>query len=212
MKIALVGATGFVGAAVLKEAAARGHVVTAIARNPAKVPASAVVTAKSMDVMDGDALKAAFTGQDVVISAYNPGWGDPQIYDKHRRGSAAIAKAAQAAGVRLIEVGGAGSLYGADGKQFVDTPGFPAEFRDGARGARDALDDRKRETGLDWTFVSPPFELIPGERTGKYRKGGEHPVADGAGRSTISVADLAVALLDEAERPAHRKQRFTVGY
>lgn len=212
MKIAIVGATGFVGSAVLQEASTRGHTVTAIVRDTAKVPAASGVSAKSVDVMDAAALKSAFAGQDVVISAYNPGWGDPAIYDKHRQGSAAIAGAAKAAGVRLIEVGGAGSLYGPDGKQFVDSPNFPAEYRDGARAARDALEDLKKQTGLDWTFLSPPFELVPGPRTGKYRQGDDHPVMDGTGRSTISVADLAVALLDEAEKPAHRGRRFTVAY
>lgn len=212
MKIAIVGATGFVGSAVLKEAAGRGHSVTAIARDTNKVPATAGVSAKSVDAMDSAALRSAFVGQDLVISAFNPGWGDPDIYRKHRQGAAAIASAAKAAGVRLIEVGGAGSLYGADGGQFVDSPDFPAEYRDGARAARDALEDLRKESGLDWTFLSPPFELAPGTRTGKYRKGSDHPVMDDAGRSRISVEDLAVALLDEAEKPAHGRARFTVGY
>ena len=212
MKIAIIGATGFVGGNVLKEAAARGHAVTAIARNADKVPSLSGVTARSIDVTDEAALQQALSGHDVVISAFNPGWGDPDIYSKHRQGSAAIARAARLAGVRLIEVGGAGSLYAPDGSQFVDSPQFPAEYLDGARAARDALEDLRKETGLDWTFLSPPFELAPGPRTGKYRTGGDHPVMDEAGRSTISVADLAVALLDEAEKPAHRGRRFTVAY
>ncbi len=212
MKIAIIGATGFVGSALVKEAAARGHAVTAIARNTDKVPSLSGVRARSVDVADGSALQQVLSGHDVIVSAFNPGWGDPDIYDKHRKGSAAIARAAKLAGVRLIEVGGAGSLHAPDGSQFVDSPQFPAEYRDGARAARDALDDRRQETGLDWTFLSPPFELVPGPRTGKYRTGGDHPVADEAGRSTISVDDLSVALLDEAEQPAHRGQRFTVAY
>lgn len=212
MKIAIIGATGYVGSAVLKEAASRGHEVTAIVRNTAKIPPLPGVSARALDVNDTAALQQALSGQELVISAFNPGWGDPEIYTKHRQGSAAIAHAAKQAGLRLIEVGGAGSLYAPDGSQFVDAPDFPADYVDGARGARDALADRKKDTGLDWTFLSPPFELVPGPRTGKYRSGGDHPITNDAGRSTISVDDLAVALLDEAEKPAHRGKRFTVGY
>lgn len=212
MKIALIGASGFVGAAVLKEAASRGHTVTAIVRNPDKVEKLPGTTTKTVDVFDVKKLSAALDGHDVVISAFNGGWGDPDIYRKHREGSAAIANAAKAAGKRLIVVGGAGSLYAPDGSQFVDSPDFPAEYKQAALGARDSLDDLKAETGLDWTFVSPAFELAPGDRTGQYRVGGDQPVLDGDGHSRISVADLAVALVDEAEAARHPRKRFTVAY
>lgn len=210
MKITIIGATGFVGSALLAEALSRGHEVTAIVRNGSRVPAGPTV--REVDASDAAALEPALKGQDVVISAFNGGWGDPDIYTKHRKGSTAIATAAAKAGTRLIVVGGAGSLYAPDGSQFVDSDAFPAEWRDGARAARDHLAELKAGSGLDWTFVSPPFELVPGERTGKYRVGGDTPVFDEAGASRISVADLAVAILDEAERPTHRGQRFTVGY
>lgn len=212
MKIALIGASGFVGSALLKEAAYRGHAVTALVRYPDKVEKLAGVTAVKADVTDGATLAKLLDGHDVVISAFNGGWGDPSIYDKHRKGSTAIAGAAKSAGIRLIVVGGAGSLYAPDGSQFVDSPEFPKEWKDGARAARDSLDDLKRETDLDWTFVSPPFHLAPGERTGKYRSGGDQPVFDDKGESAISVQDLAVAILDEAEKPRHGGKRFTVAY
>lgn len=212
MKIALIGASGFVGSALLKEASARGHAVTAIARNPEKIERAADVTAVKGDVTDPAALAKTLAGHDVVISAFNGGWGDPEIYDKHLAGSRAVAAAAKAAGTRLITIGGAGSLHAPDGSQFVDSPEFPVEWRDGAKAARDALGELRAETGLDWTFVSPPFSLAPGERTGAYRVSGETPVFDDKGNSAISVADLAVAVLDEAEKPTHRRQRFTVGY
>lgn len=212
MKIALIGASGFVGSALLKEAGRRGHTVTALVRNPGKVENLAGVTAVKANVYDDPTLAGSLAGHDVVISAFNGGWGDPSIYDKHRKGSAAIADAAKAAGTRLIVVGGAGSLYAPDGSQFVDSPEFPKEWKDGARAARDSLDDLKRDNDLDWTFVSPPFHLAPGERTGKYRSGGDQPVFDDKGESAISVEDLAVAILDEAERPQHRRKRFTVAY
>jgi uncharacterized protein len=212
MKIALIGASGFVGAAILKEAASRGHKVTAIARNTGKVEQLDGVTTKAIDVSDVAGLTSAIAGHDAVISAFNGGWGDPDIYRKHRDGSRAIASAAKAAKTRLIMIGGAGSLYAPDGSQFVDSPEFPKEWKDGALAARDALNDLKQETTLDWTFVSPAFNLFPGERTGNYRLGGDQPVFNDTGESTISAADLAVALVDEAERPRHTRMRFTVGY
>jgi len=212
MKIALIGASGFVGAAVLKEAASRGHTVTALVRNPGKVEQLAGVTAKQVDVTDSKALAQALAGQDVVISAFNGGWGDPDIYRKHLEGSKAIADAAKAAKVRVIVVGGAGSLQAPDGSQFVDSPDFPAAYKDGARAARDALKALRNETGLEWSFLSPAFVLAPGERTGKFRYGGDQPVFDAKNESKISVQDLAVALVDEAETPKHTGKRFTVGY
>jgi len=132
MKITIIGATGFVGSALLAEALSRGHEVTAIVRNGSRVPAGPTV--REVDASDAAALEPALKGQDVVISAFNGGWGDPDIYTKHRKGSTAIAPAAAKAGTRLIVVGGAGSLYAPDGSQFVDSDAFPAEWRGGGGG------------------------------------------------------------------------------
>ncbi|MGF7005749.1 NAD(P)-dependent oxidoreductase [Aminobacter sp. BE322] len=211
MKIALIGASGFVGGAVLKEAASRGHKVTAIVRKPEKVARLDGVDAVKADVTDADALNAAIAGSDVVVSAFNGGWGDPEIYDKHFAGSKAIAAAAKAAGKRIVVIGGAGSLE-IGGKQLVDGPEFPAEYKDGARAARDALADLHGQAGLEWSFVSPAIHLAPGKRTGQFRLGGDQPVFDANGQSHISVEDLAVAIVDEAEAPQHRGKRFTAGY
>jgi uncharacterized protein len=212
MKIALIGPTGFVGSALLKEALSRGHQVTAISRNTDKIEKAPGVTPAKLDVNNVKALAEAIAGADIVISAFNGGHGDPEIYAKHRAGSKAIHAAAKAAGRRLITIGGAGSLYAPDGSQFVDSPQFPKEYKEGALAARDALTDLKKETDLDWTFVSPPMVLKPGERSGKYRLDADKPVFNDKGESTISVADLAVAVLDEAEKPKHSRKRFTVGY
>ncbi|KQU75329.1 3-beta hydroxysteroid dehydrogenase [Aminobacter sp. DSM 101952] len=211
MKIALIGASGFVGGAVLKEATSRGHAVSAIVRSPEKVAPLDGVTAVKADVTDAGALKAAIADSDIVISAFNGGWGDPDIYAKHLAGSKAIAAAAKAAGKRVIIVGGAGSLE-IDGKQLVDAPDFPAAYKDGALAARDALAALRKESGLDWSFVSPAILLAPGERTGKFRLGTDQPVFDAKGESRISVEDLAVAILDEAATPKHSGKRFTAGY
>lgn len=212
MKIAIIGATGFVGSALVEEAVSRKHQVSALVRNVGKVEAKPGVTGVQSDVTDTPTLVGLLAGHDVVISAFNGGWENADIYAKHLAGSRSIAEAAKQAGVRLITVGGAGSLIAPDGSQFVDGPEFPAAYKDGASAARDALNELRSGAGLDWSFVSPPFLLVPGERTGQYRLGLDTPVFNAAGQSTISVADLAVAILDEAETPRHRNHRFTVGY
>ncbi|WP_395447202.1 NAD(P)-dependent oxidoreductase [Aminobacter sp. UC22_36] len=211
MKIALIGASGFVGTTILKEAASRGHKVTAIVRSPEKVAQFDGVTAVKADASDAEALKAAISGCDIVISAFNGGWGDPDIYSKHLAGSKAIVAAARAAEKRVIVVGGAGSLE-VDGKQLVDGPHFPDAYKDGARAARDALAALRAETDVEWSFISPAIMMAPGERTAKFRIGGDQPVFDAKGESHISVEDLAVAIVDEAEAPKHTGKRFTVGY
>ncbi|PSJ59673.1 NAD(P)-dependent oxidoreductase [Pseudaminobacter soli (ex Li et al. 2025)] len=212
MKIALIGASGFVGKAILKEAVSRGWNVTAIVRHPEKVEKLPGVTAKQVDVNDVDALAKALSGHDVIVSSFNGGWGDPDIYNKHLNGSRDIVKAAKAAKTRLIVIGGAGSLEAAPGVQIVDTPEFPAQYKDGALAARDALNEIRQEKGLDWSFLSPAILLAPGARTGKFRYGEDKPVFDDKGESRISVEDLAVAIADEAETGKHTGKRFTVGY
>ncbi|MCV9909665.1 NAD(P)-dependent oxidoreductase [Brucella sp. HL-2] len=211
-KIALIGATGFVGTAVLKEAASRGHSVTALVRNTDKVAKLDNVTAVKTDIFDTDALAKQIAGHDIVISAFNPSWADANIRENHIKGSRSINEAAKKAGVkRLIAVGGAGSLA-IKGHQLVDSPEFPAEWKEGALGARQALNELREEKDLDWTFVSPAIILQPGERTGKYRLGADEPVFDDKGESKISVEDLAVAIVDEAEQGKQIRKRFTAAY
>ena len=214
MKIALIGATGFVGTAVLNEALNRGHEVTAIARNTDKITnTSEFLTVKAGDVQSKEEVKALVAGHDAVVSSYNAGWTNPNLYDDFLKGSQAILDGTKEAGVsRLIVVGGAGSLYAAPGVQLVDTPQFPAEWKAGATSARDFLNVIKKETTIDWTFLSPAIELAPGERTGQYRTELESPVFDENGKSRISVADLAMAIVDELETPQFAQKRFTVGY
>lgn len=213
MNIALIGATGFVGAALLNELLTRSHQVRALQRDPAKLAARPGLEARAVDVLNDADLAAQFAGVDAVVSAYNAGWGNPQLHDDFLRGSEAIATAARQAGVRLLVVGGAGSLFVAPGQQLVDSPAFPAEWKSGALAARELLNRLRADTStLDWSFVSPAIHLEPGERTGQYRLGGEQPVVDSEGHSRISVADLAAAIVDEVETPRHRRQRFTAAY
>jgi putative NADH-flavin reductase len=216
MKIALIGATGFVGSAILKEALDRGHEVTAIARHPEKLEVQNNLTAVKGDVMNSDDLSKILKGNDVVISAYNAGWTNPDLYNEFLKGSQSIQDAVKRSGVkRYIVIGGAGSLFVAPGIQLVDTPQFPEEWKPGALSARDYLNELKKEDQLDWTFVSPAIEMNPGtphERKGVYRTSLDNPVFDANNKSTISVEDLAVAIVDEAQHPKHFRVRFTVAY
>ena len=216
MEIALIGATGFVGSAVLKEALDRGIQVTAIVRQPEKLQAQKNLTIIKGDVMDSDNLSELFKGNDVVVSAYNAGWANPDLYNEYLEGSQSIQEAVKKSGVkRYIVLGGAGSLFVAPGVQLIDTPQFPAEWKPGALAARDYLNILKKEDQLDWTYLSPAIEMnlgTPHERKGTYRTGLDNPVFDANNKSTISVEDLAVAILDEVENPKHIRVRFTVGY
>jgi putative NADH-flavin reductase len=213
MKIALIGATGFVGSNILKELANRNHEITAIARNT-KTGSNANWIAA--DIFDTDALVEILRGNDIVISAYNPGWTNPNIYEDFIKGSKSIQQAVKKSGVkRFITIGGAGSLFVAPNLQAVDTPDFPKEYHAGATAARDYLNILKEEKELDWAFFSPAFEMHQGittGRTGNYRLGLENPIFDENQRSILSGEDLAVVIADEAENPKHHQIRFTAAY
>jgi uncharacterized protein len=216
MEVALIGASGFVGTAILNELLQRGHQVTAIVRNPGKIAPAENVTAVSANALNETEIKNAVAGHDAVISAYNSGWTNPDLYKEFLKGAQTIQEGVKQSGVkRLIFIGGAGSLFVAPGQQLVDTEGFPAEWKPGALAARDYLNILKKETALDWTFLSPAVEMhqgTSGNRKGKYRTGLESPVFDADSRSMISVEDTAVAIVDELESPKHIRQRFTVAY
>lgn len=215
MKIALIGPTGFVGTAVRIELLVRGHEVTALVRTPGKLDTANHLIEVVADAFDHQSVAAAVTGHDAVVSAFNPGWDDPDLYEKSIRGTAQIVQGVEDSGVkRLLIVGGAGSLFVAPNLQLVDTPEFeeqvPAFVVPGARGARDALTALRENAALDWTFVSPPAHLEEGERTGSYRLGDENLLMDGERPAGISVSDLAIAIVDEIEQPRHVRSRFTV--
>lgn len=203
MKIAVVGATGQAGSRITAELLRRGHQVTAIVRNPEKVPAAANLTAKKGDVFDEAGLTALLAGHDVAISAVHFTQSD-----LHKL--IAAAKASKVA--RYIVVGGAGSLEVAPGVRLVTTPGFPDAYKAEATRGGDFLDLLRQEKDLNWTFISPSALFVAGERTGKFRLGTDQLLADADGKSWISFEDYAVALADELEKPAHQRQRFTVGY
>lgn len=214
-KVALIGATGFVGTQVVNELVNRGYAVEAIVRDASKVPQNEKVVAKSIDVNNVDELAEALKGNDAVISTFNAGWTNPNLYNDFLTGSENIERAVENSGVkRFITVGGAGSLF-IDGNQLVDGPDFPAEIKPGATAARDYLNKIKENTTLDWTFFSPAIEMHQGTagiRTGKYRTALENPVFNEEGRSVLSVEDVAVVLVDELEQNNHIRERFTAAY
>ncbi len=203
MKVALIGATGFIGQYILNEALARKHQVTALVRNPTKVAQAEGVTAKAVEIHNTQDVTKAVAGHDaVIVSLHHEG------LDFH-----ALINAVKASGVaRLLVVGGAGSLEVAPGVQVVDTPNFPAEWKATALAARDFLHVLRGEKNLDWTYLSPSAFIEPGERTGKFRLGTDQLLLDEKGESRISNQDYAVALIDELENPTHSQKRFTVGY
>ncbi|NDW17961.1 NAD-dependent epimerase/dehydratase family protein [Dysgonomonas sp. 216] len=215
-KIVLIGATGFVGSHILNELVSRNYEVIAIARNSEQIKnQSANVKTVSVDVNNTQALSAVMKDNDVVISAFNAGWSNPDLYNDYMKGAHSIEKAAENARVkRLIVIGGAGSLY-IGGQQIVDGDDFPEQFKAGATAARDYLNDIRKNKTLDWTYFSPAIEMnaaVKTGRTGVYRVANDEPVFDKKGHSRLSVEDLAVAIVDELEHNRFSHMRFTAGY
>jgi putative NADH-flavin reductase len=215
MNIAIVGATGFIGSKIVTEAVNRGHVVTAITRSPDKLPLDDRIIVAPADVNDVAALTECFRGKAAVIHSFGPGRGLPaqEMMDRQRAGTQSIIAAMKSAGVRrILAVGGAGSLEIRPGVPHFDTPEFPAAVQGGARATALIKELLKVQEDLDWTFLCPSSFIVPGERTGIFRLGGDQLLIGADGQSRISVEDYAVAMIDELENPRHTGRRFTVGY
>ena len=215
MRIALVGGTGAAGGPILNELLARNHTVVAIVRGKGGLSAPNVEQIIA-DAYDRASLTSALRGVDAVLSAFNPGWNEPDLYAKFMRGARNIQQATKDAKVaRLLVIGGAGSLYGGDGRQLIEEMTIPEPYEAGVRAARDYHAEILDEAELDWVFLSPPPEygpMGPTARLGRYRMATDSPVFDDDGHSSISGPDLAIAVVDEIETPRHHRQRFTVGY
>jgi uncharacterized protein len=203
MKIVVIGASGNAGSRITTELARRGHAVTAIARHPEKIASGANVTPTRGDVMDQAGLARLLAGHDAAISSVHFLDSDPVKL---------IGAARESKVGRYLVVGGAGSLEVAPGVRLVTTPGFPVVYKAEAEKGAAFLDLLRAETELNWTFLSPSALFVAGERTGKFRLGTDQLLTAADGKSSISFEDFAVALADEIERPAHIRQRFTVGY
>ena len=213
--VLLIGATGFVGSAVLNELVSRGHKVTAVARNIEKVAKSELLDVVKEDVANVDAIAKLAEGKDAIISAYNPGWTNPDIATLISENYPKILSAAKKSGVkRLLIVGGAGTLFCAPGLRVVDSGAIPEEIMGGVRPLGDFyLNTLMNENDIDWVFFSPAGVFDQqGKKTGNYRLGKDDLIVDAEGNSHISVQDYADAMVNELEKPAHHKERFTIGY
>jgi len=213
MKVVIIGASGKIGAPILNEALVRGHKVTAIVRHPEKI----TVRNPLLNVVKADILKdkvdEIVKGHDAVISAYNPGWSDPDIYNDQIKGYKAIISGVKKSGIRrLLVVGGAGTLEVAPDVQLLDKASFPENIKGGVLATKEVLYMLRKEKELEWTFLSPPASIAAGERTGRYRVGKDQLLKNKEGESKISTQDYAVAMLDELEKPQHIRERFTVAY
>lgn len=214
-KIVLIGASGFVGSAILNEAINRGYKVTAIVRSPEKITMkNENLTIIKADVSTTETVANLCKGSDTVISAYNPGWANPQIYDETLTVYPAILAGAKKAGVRrLLCVGGAGTLFCAPGLRVVDAGVIPVEILPAVKSLGEFyLNILIKEKDIDWVFFSPAGNLAPGMRTCSFRLGKDDLIVDKEGNSNISVEDYAVAMLDEVDNEAHHQERFTIGY
>ncbi|MGP1591016.1 MAG: NAD(P)-dependent oxidoreductase [Prevotella sp.] len=216
--IILIGASGFVGSAILEEALNRGHKVTALVRNPEKIQVkNENLTVLTVDATDVEALSKVVAGKDAVISAYNPGWGNPRLYEEILENYPKIIEGVKKAGVqRLLVVGGAGVLYVQPGVRLMDSGTLPAELMPAVNGEGELfLNVLSKDNDIDWVYFAPPANLGnmgKGIRTGKYRLGTDTLLADEKGDSFISVEDYAVAMIDELEQEAHHKTLFTAAY
>ena len=214
-KVVLIGASGFVGSAILKEALDRNHSVTAVVRHPERITmAHKNLIVKQGDVSHKNVVAEASNGADAVISAYNPGWKNPNIAADTISVYRTILDGVRQSGVkRFLVVGGAGSLFISPGKRLMDSGVIPDSFLPPVRAlAGFYLIDLQAEKIIDWVFFSPAGILEPGQRTNNFRLGKDDLIVNSNGDSKISVQDYAVAMIDELEKPAHHRERFTIGY
>ncbi len=203
MKIAIIGATGNVGSRLVDEALSRGHQVTAVARNASRLPPDEKLTFSGADATDRELLARALAGHDVVISATPFRQVKPE----------SLIGAVRRSGVkRYLVVGGAGSLEVSPGQALVDSPGFPALYKEESLAGKAFLEALRKVDDLDWTMLSPSALFTDGKRTGVFRLGHDSLLTAADGKSWISFEDFAVAMFDEVEHPQHIRQRFTVGY
>lgn len=209
MRVVLFGATGRTGSRILEELLRRGHQVVAVARDTSKLSPAENVSVAQDDLRDAGATAAVLRGADAAVSAYAP---PPDNTDELLTVTKILIQAVKQAGTpRLLVVGGAASLYVAPGVTLLESGHLPEEWRAIALSHSKAL-ELLRSSDIDWTYFSPAAFLEPGARSGKFRLGKDDLIADAQGQSRISMEDYAIALVDELERPAHRKARFTIGY
>ena len=215
-KLVLFGASGMIGQRALSEALYRGHEVTAVVRDPAKITEqNDNLTVETGDVTDPTTVTRLAAGADAVIAAVSqrgPGLDQTAAYHEVGEGLISGLRALDGAAPSVVIAGGAGSSEVAPGQRLMDQPGFPDIYKSEAIAHAALLEWLRGIHDVQWSYASPAAEITPGERTGKFRLGGNELLSDAEGRSFISAEDFAIALVDEAESGAHIGQRFTVGY
>lgn len=215
-QIVLIGASGFIGSALLNEALNRKDIeVIAAVRNPEKITTKDKnLRVEKLDIFSINAVEELVKGADAVISAYNPGWTNPNIAEDTLKGYKSIIEGVKKSGVsRLLIVGGAGSLYVKPDVTVIDAGFIPNDILPGVKALAQILnEDLYNEKELDWVFFSPAGIIEPGKRTGKYELGKNNLITDSEGNSKISVEDYAKAMIDELQEPKHHQERFTIGY
>ncbi|HCF3703391.1 TPA: NAD(P)-dependent oxidoreductase [Pseudomonas aeruginosa] len=216
MKVVVLAATGKAGRATISELLSRGHDVTAVARSPEKLPSS--ITSVADDLSSAEKLAEIIKGADAVVSAFGPSSEDPRYFsdvsytDQLVSVTERVIEAVAKTGVpRLLVVGGAGSLWLSPGVTVLDSGHWPEQYVPIAKSHVKAFSVLKA-SGINWTYFSPPMMIAPGIRTGKFRLGNDDVIFDDKGKNWISFEDYAVALVDELEKPAHERGRFTIGY
>ncbi|MFI7098544.1 NAD(P)-dependent oxidoreductase [Streptomyces sp. NPDC050161] len=213
--IAIFGANGTIGSRILQEALDRGHQVTAVVRDPAKLTTSHPnLTVTTGDILDPASVAAVAKGKDILVSAVGGGDGPGHVATIEPAAKSLVAglRTLGDAAPRLITVGGAGSLRKADGTQVWDTEGLPEFLLQIMHAHGDALEYYRTVSDIRWSNLSPAATIEPGERTGSYRTAVDDLLTAADGSSRISAEDYAVALVDEIERPQHTGERFTVAY
>jgi putative NADH-flavin reductase len=214
MNVALFGASGTIGIRILHELLERGHSVTGVARDAARVDVrhERLRTVSGSSTQVDDVARIA-RGHDAIVVAIGPRHGVESNWSLFAETARAVTAAARRAGVkRILVVGGAGSLNAKPGLQVVDAPEFPAMWKGNALGQRDALEIYRKASDLDWTYISPAALIQPGQRTGHFRVGGDDLLVDAQGQSRISTEDYAAALVDELELGKAIRRRITVAY
>jgi uncharacterized protein len=179
-----------------------------VVRNPTKVQKHKDVSITTSDLSDAKQIAGALNGADAVVSAYGaPADDAQQVISVTRR----IDEAARQNKQRLLVVGGAASLF-IKPSVTVLSAGYVPEAGIPIATAHNQVLEELRQSDGDWTYFSPAAFFEPGERTGKLRLGKDDLIVDASGKSHISMEDYAIATVDELERPAHRRERFTIGY
>jgi len=221
LNILVYGASGKVGTHVVEEALSRGHHVTAVSRDPSRITRSDPhLSVVKGNILDPVSLAELVAGQDVVIVSVRGvigTTGDPEE-TVARVGVENVVDALRAEGqdaARLIHVGGSGTLEVAPGKLYADTLPklfLPKNLETEIAGQVLVLGYLRTVSTVDWCYVTPPKNFTNGKRTGLYRIGGNRVLKDRWGRSRVSRADFAIALIDEAESNAHPRQRISIAY